>query len=88
MSLSTYAEEFDSASHNSRPALWRGLRIKKGRNVKKKRCMLTDSLRTRFTEHWQQKAGRKAAGARTFEGHHFQSTKVLLTGKGFDHTCS
>ena len=50
MSLSTYAEEFDSASHNSRPALWRGLRIKKGRNVKKKRCMLTDSLRTRFNQ--------------------------------------
>ena len=38
MSLSTYAE------------LWRGLRIKKGRNVKKKRCMLTDSLRTRFNQ--------------------------------------
>ena len=50
MSLSTCAEEFDSASHNSRPALWRGLRIKKGRNVKKKRCMLTDSLRTRFNQ--------------------------------------
>ena len=50
MSLSTCAEEFDSASHNSRPALGRGLRIKKGRNVKKKRCMLTDSLRTRFNQ--------------------------------------
>ena len=50
MSLSTCAEEFDSASHNSRPALGRGLRIKKRRNVKKKRCMLTDSLRTRFDQ--------------------------------------
>ena len=50
MSLSTCAEEFDSASHNSRPALGRGLRIKKKRNVKKKRCMLTDSLRTRFNQ--------------------------------------
>jgi hypothetical protein len=47
-----------------------------------------DDDRAAHPEHWQQKAGRKAAGARTFEGHHFQSTKVLLTGKGFDHTCS
>jgi hypothetical protein len=50
MSLSTFAEEFDSASHNSRPALGRGLRIKKKRCVKKKRCMLTDSLRTHFNQ--------------------------------------
>jgi hypothetical protein len=50
MSLSTCAEVFDSASHNPRPALGRGLRIKKKRCVKKKRCMLTDSLRTRFNQ--------------------------------------
>jgi hypothetical protein len=43
MSLSTCAEEFDSASHNLRPALGRGLRMRPKRCVKKKRCMLTDS---------------------------------------------
>ena len=32
------------------PCLGRGLRIVKKRCVKKKRCMLTDSLRTRFDQ--------------------------------------
>ena len=50
MSLSTCAEEFDSAIHKSHPALGRGLRIRPKRCVKKKRCMLTDSLRTHFNQ--------------------------------------
>ena len=48
MSLSTYAQEFDSADRNARPELGRGLCMRPKRYIRKKRCMLTDSLRTRF----------------------------------------
>ena len=50
MSLSTYAQEFDSAGHNARPALGRGLCMRPKRCIKKKRCMLTDSRRTLFKQ--------------------------------------
>lgn len=37
---------------------------------------------------WQQKAGRTPEGrAFAFQGHHYQSSKVLLTTTAFDRTC-
>jgi hypothetical protein len=68
MSLSTYAQEFDSANHNARAELGRGLCMRPARYIRKKRCMLTDSLRTSFDPTMYRKppqTGKEARGHTT-----------------------